>query len=287
MHDNISETHIVGENTHQQIIRAEDCAALRKAHIAHVGVADATAPFNVVRTNLSGAYLLGCFGGEGRMLLEGRWHRYRPGMTSLAPAHTMHTFHAIPDARWQFCWVRYTPDAQRSQSGGLAPLISEFDPRALAQAIRGLWAEMHAGANPGSTALWVGQIEHYVARFSDPFRSEDRLRAIWEKVQTDIAHPWSLAQFSAIANLSEEHLRRLCQKAFGRSPMQQLTHLRMQHAAHLLATTDNKIEEISLQVGYLSQFSFSNTFKRLTGYRPSQFKDRSAQLKNAPPPTAR
>jgi AraC-like DNA-binding protein len=56
--------------------------------------------------------------------------------------------------------------------------------------------------------------------------------------------------------------------------MQQLTVLRMQHAAHLLATTEEKIEAIAREVGYQNPFAFSNTFKRMTGLRPSDFRSR-------------
>ena len=276
MHEKVIETHIVGEDTHQRIVRAEECAALRKVAISHVGTADAASPFNVVRTNLAGAYLLGCMGGEGRMLLEGRWRRYLPDMTSLAPARTLHTFHAVPSMRWQICWIRYTPEAMQSQSGGLAPLIAKFDPNPLACAIEGLHAEMKTGNSQASATLWVGLIEHYAARFSDPFHNESRLRPVWERVQSNLASPWTLAQLSEIAHLSEEHLRRLSQATFGRSPMQQLTHLRMQHAAHLLASTDAKIDDICQQVGYQSPFSFSNAFKRFIGYRPSKFRMHSS-----------
>ncbi|RZA11588.1 MAG: helix-turn-helix domain-containing protein, partial [Lysobacteraceae bacterium] len=44
------------------------------------------------------------------------------------------------------------------------------------------------------------------------------------------------------------------------------------HAAHLLATSSEKIEAIAHAVGYVNPFAFSNTFKRLTGFRPSDYR---------------
>jgi|GEM_PF-3705991 len=44
------------------------------------------------------------------------------------------------------------------------------------------------------------------------------------------------------------------------------------HVAHLLATTTDKIEAIAHSVGYLNPFAFSNTCKRLTGFRPSDYR---------------
>ena len=56
--------------------------------------------------------------------------------------------------------------------------------------------------------------------------------------------------------------------------MQQLTYLRIQYAAHQLATTRARIDDIAVQVGYQNPFAFSNTFKRMTGFRPSRFQTR-------------
>lgn len=274
LHENLSETHIVGRNTHQLILRAADCSALATRQISHVGVGDAAAPYRIVRTHLSGTYVHASLGGEGRILLDGRWRPHRAGMLSLAPAHVLHAFHAIPSKRWQYCWVRYMPQSPRSAIGFMAPVMAQFDATALQHAILGLYHEMQGPADTGSAMLWIDLIEHYISRFAEPLQREDRLRALWEKVSTDLGRPWSVDSLARLAHISGEHLRRLCQASLGRSPMQQLTYLRIQHAAHRLATTPAKIEDIALQVGYQNPFAFSNTFKRMTGFRPSHFRSR-------------
>lgn len=60
----------------------------------------------------------------------------------------------------------------------------------------------------------------------------------------------------------------------GRSPMRQVAHLRMQHAAQLLRTTDATIESIADAVGYANPYVFSNAFTKWTGSRPSAFRGR-------------
>ena len=61
-----------------------------------------------------------------------------------------------------------------------------------------------------------------------------------------MARDWTLADLASLANTSEEHLRRLCQKNLGRSPGRQLTTLRIAHAAHLLATSDETLRAVGL-----------------------------------------
>ena len=270
-HDNLSETHIVGDDTHQVILRAEEHDALAQRQISHVGVGDAAVPYKIVRTRLSGTYVHASLGGEGRMLLDGRWRPHKAGMISLAPAHVLHAFHAVPSKRWKYCWVRYMPTSPRSSINFVSPVIARFDPEPLNHAILGLLHEAKAGGNTASVSLWIDLIEHYVTRFAEPLRTEDRLRSVWDAVQKDLARDWSVASLAKIAKTSGEHLRRLCQRSLGRSPMQQLTYLRMQYAAHRLATSDETIEVIARDIGYQNPFAFSNTFKRMTGFRPSRY----------------
>jgi AraC-like DNA-binding protein len=270
-HGELSETHIVGDDTHQLIVRAEHCPALAQRLISHVGVGDAAVPYRIVRTHLSGTYVHASLGGEGRMLLDGRWRPHRAGMVSLAPAHVLHAFHAIPSKRWQYCWVRYMPTSPRSSIGFIAPVLARFDPEPLQHAILGLYREVASGGDTGSATLWIDLIEHYITRFAEPLQREDRLRAVWDAVQTDLGREWTVDSLARCVNISGEHLRRLCQRGLGRSPMQQLTYLRMQRAAHLLATTEATVEDVAHGVGYQNPFAFSNAFKRMTGFRPSHF----------------
>lgn len=274
LHENLSETHIVGPRTQQLILRAEDCNALAARQISHVGVGDAAVPYRIVRTHLSGTYVHASLGGEGRILLDGRWRPHRAGMVSLAPAHVLHAFHAIPSKRWQYCWVRYMPQSPRSSIGFMAPVMAQFDSEALKHAILGLYQEIQVRGDAGSAMLWIDLIEHYISQIAEPLQKEHRLRALWDTVRRDLARDWTVESLAKLAHVSGEHLRRLCHASLGRSPMQQLTYLRIQHAAHQLATTQAKIEEIALRVGYQNPFAFSNTFKRMTGFRPSLFRSR-------------
>lgn len=263
---------MLGDATVQTVVRAEQCDALAARHIAHVAVVDAAAPYTVVRTHLSGAFMQVCLSGEGQTLLDGRWYPHKPGSVSFAPAHVLHAFHCVPGKRWRLAWVRFMPQSVHSVDGAMAPTMSPFDGQVLEHAILGLAGEMQGAADPGTCVVWVDVIERYVARILEPLEREPRLVQVWNAVKADLARDWTLGDLAALANTSEEHLRRLCQKSLGRSPGKQLAALRMAHAAHLLATTPAKIEAIAGSVGYANPFAFSNTFKRFTGFRPSDYR---------------
>lgn len=279
------ETHIPGDDTFQTTVRAEHCEALAARHIAHIAVIDAAAPYTVVRTHLSGAFMQVCLGGEGRTLLDGRWYTHKPGSASFAPAHVLHAFHCVPGLRWQLAWVRFMPGSPRSVAGAMAPVMVRFDGQVLKHAILGLASEMAHAADPGSCAVWVDVIERYISLTLEPLQREPRLVKVWKAVQADLTRDWTLADLARLASTSEEHLRRLCQKNLGRSPGRQLATLRIARAAHLLATTPGKVEAIARSVGYVNAFAFSNTFKRLTGFRPSDYRAKPrGETLNAPDP---
>lgn len=269
----LAETHVVGPQTREFRTSAGDCPALGLHHIAHVGVADAVAPYEMVRLDLSGTYLLSCSGGRGRILLDGRWQLFREGWACLAPPHALLAFHAEPGAHWHFTWVRYQqPPDQKPIMSSSSPALAKFDPEPLRHAVLGLYHELQTSPAPATVTHWVDIIHTYVLRFARPWQTDDRLGHLWEYVAARLGEPWSLDRLARHCHLSSEHLRRLCRRELGRSPMHHIIFLRMQLAARLLATTDDKIETIATDVGYENPFVFSTTFKKWVGWRPSEYR---------------
>ena len=120
---------------------------------------------------------------------------------------------------------------------------------------------------------WIELIHGFVARAARPYQGDDRLWRVWKEVGRDLARDWKLKDLEGIAHLSQEHLRRLTKQQLGRSPIQQITHLRMRRAVARLATSEDKVETIAREVGYENPFTFSNAFKRWTGKRPSDYRN--------------
>ncbi len=251
------------------------CAALSRYGIVHVGKAEITAPYSVRRPALSGTFVMMCTGGEGRVWLEGKWQPMLPGMACLAPPNAFHAYRAVPRKSWSIAWVRY-----RETEGSLpvmstrAPVLAAFDGGAMENAVAGLWHEAGGTASPAAMQLWVDLIQHYARTFAEPWRTDDRLREVWETVARDLGADWSLGKISALAGISPKQLGRLCQQSLGRTPTQHVTALRLQHAAQLLTTTRDKVEFIAREVGYRSLFTFSHTFKKFTGCRPSEYRNK-------------
>lgn len=289
-HEALTETHVLPRGHRQWLVRVDEadrrpfmqgapvCGALGRHHIAHAGVAATAAPFRVVRVDQSGTYFLACVGGEGRVLADGRWQRVGAGTACLLLPHMLNAFHAVPGRRWEFCWVRYQEAPhQQPLVPASSPRLARFDGAALRHAILGLHAEAQGGGQPDAVDRWVELIQAYVLRFARPWQTDHRLARLWEEVARALAEAWPLERLARQAHLSGEHLRRLCQRELGRSPVQHVTFLRMRRAAELLATTGLKVEVVAHEVGYQNPFVFSTAFKRWTGWRPSDYPGRTAR----------
>jgi AraC-like DNA-binding protein len=95
-------------------------------------------------------------------------------------------------------------------------------------------------------------------------------------VTSHLSDEWTLDRLTRESGYSHEHLRRICHRQLGRSPMHHVTYLRMRQAARMLATSDCTIESIARDVGYHNPFAFSNAFTRWMGWRPSEYRRRDA-----------
>jgi AraC-like DNA-binding protein len=279
----LSETHIHGADTVFQVVRADEtdrrkwmrgmpeCATLKTHRIAHAGIMTARVPYKIVRMHQGGMYFLACLEGEGRVLVDGRWQKCGAGMAVALPAFMVNAFEAVPGKAWRCCWVRYEQQPeQKPILNSSSPQMAAFHGGGLWSAIEGLIEEAGHEAKPAVMFHWVELIHNYVERFAQPWQQDDRLWRVWEKVAADVGRDWTLDELAHQAHVSAEHLRRLCRRALGRTPMHHVTWLRMRKAAELLSTTNLKVETVAHTVGYQNAFVFSNTFKKWIGWRPSE-----------------
>jgi AraC-like DNA-binding protein len=95
-------------------------------------------------------------------------------------------------------------------------------------------------------------------------RSRDYLAARSEE-------PTRLADAAREACLSPFHYHRLFTRAFGQTPLQFLTKVRIDRAKRLLARERLPVTDVCFAVGYESLGSFSTRFRTLVGYSPSVY----------------
>ncbi|MHA7964641.1 helix-turn-helix domain-containing protein [Paenibacillus sp. CAU 1782] len=85
----------------------------------------------------------------------------------------------------------------------------------------------------------------------------------------------SLQLLSHQFQLNKSYLSRLFKEEFSENFVDYVTRKRIEHAKHLLTSSDDLVQDISLQVGYLHYFSFNRVFKRVVGVTPGEYRKQS------------
>ena len=94
----------------------------------------------------------------------------------------------------------------------------------------------------------------------------------------------TLEQLSNQAGMSTSHYSHLFKKYIGYSPIDYLTHLRIDRAKELLVLSDYRLKYVAQSVGYQDEFYFSRIFKKIVGTSPSDYMKKHRPIKFLPLP---
>lgn len=104
-----------------------------------------------------------------------------------------------------------------------------------------------------------------------PYPQHTKLKDIIAFLEANISENISFKTLSSQFDVSERTLARLFQKELNMSFIQYYTILRMLTALRLLLDEKLSVNEVALKVGYSSLPTFSNTFNKVIGVRPSEY----------------
>jgi AraC-like DNA-binding protein len=93
-----------------------------------------------------------------------------------------------------------------------------------------------------------------------------------QQLRENLSHQWTVAEMAALVGLGNTAFTEKVKSYTGFSPLNYLINIRISEARRLLKKTDINLTDIALDTGFYSSQHFSTTFKKLTGYTPSQFR---------------
>jgi transcriptional regulator GlxA family with amidase domain len=108
------------------------------------------------------------------------------------------------------------------------------------------------------------------------------LREAREFMRHAYGRPVSLPDVAAQANLSPYHFLRVYKRAYGETPHEFLTRLRIERAKRLLAKGSHNVTEACFEVGFSSLGSFSNLFAYRVGLPPSEYRRHARSMISVP-----
>jgi AraC-like DNA-binding protein len=104
------------------------------------------------------------------------------------------------------------------------------------------------------------------------YETFERLCRSRDYLASRLDQPLKLADAAGEACFSSFHYHRMFARAFGETPHDFLTRLRIDRAKELLARDHCPVTEVCLSVGYESLGSFSTRFRSMVGYSPSEYR---------------
>jgi AraC family transcriptional activator of mtrCDE len=96
-----------------------------------------------------------------------------------------------------------------------------------------------------------------------------------QTLRQDLAHQWTVEEMAAIADMGTTTFTEKVKNYSGFSPLNYLINIRISEAIKQLKKYNVNITEIALSTGFYSSQHFATTFKKLTGYTPSQFRKKN------------
>lgn len=104
-------------------------------------------------------------------------------------------------------------------------------------------------------------------------RNAERIKTMLQYIHDHYADEITLTQISKHAMVSESECLRCFQKNIGTSPIQYVKQYRIQKAAELLSTTNQKISDIGNLCGFGDISYFIKAFKKQKGCTPSEYRE--------------
>jgi len=118
------------------------------------------------------------------------------------------------------------------------------------------------------------------SRISNPGRDfPSTFMKLEHELRRNLSHQWTVDEMAALVGLGTTLFNDKVKSYSGFSPVSYLINIRISEAIKLLKKPDISLTDIALDVGFYSSQHFSTTFKKLTGYTPSQFRKNHLQTK--------
>jgi len=158
---------------------------------------------------------------------------------------------------WLKPTLRLLAHESQNPSEGSGSIISHLTGIVFVQAVRAWIADQ-----PQGQGGWLGALR------------DKQISGALSLIHQKPNHPWTIAKLAAEVGMSRSPFTARFTSLVGEPPLSYLSNWRMNLAADYLRNEQLRINEIAERVGYESQASFSNAFKRRFGVSPRGYKEK-------------
>ena len=197
----------------------------------------------------------------------------KPGTLCLVPPGLLHNERSGPDMDtiWIGFHARRLPAFRTQIAVQNMPLVLFIEQLWIFSKQRGGPIGPELDARTSVALSWFLRLHSEGA----PAMGDDLMDQAVKYMDQHFAQKMIIMEIARKLHCSEGHLHRAFKRHTGRTPIEYLSRLRIQHASHLLKNTDLPVNDIAKHVGYPDPFYFSRVFRKFLEQSPSEFRERA------------
>ena len=257
----------------ERFLTGSDIPELVEQHIFMAGLADLNMGYRVERQQPEEHTLLLSIGGRGRLTTAQHVIDIHADSITVLPARQPFRFELHPESEhWKMAWVLLSDCQHWQMIVSMGQVVIESDAaESIYAALNLLHGEIH-----GRQSFRRLMISEVVKRLSGvDFTAREaplRVMSIFNVVESQLHHDWTISEIARRAYLSEEQLNRVSKKLYDKTPREYLISLRMNKASDLLKTKEWSVKMIASRLGYQDANNFTHRFTKYFGISPSLYR---------------
>lgn len=242
--------------------------------------------FSINRPMGSGDYVLIVVRSASYFVLDGE-HRIVPENSVIIYQKGTPQHYGAVDDQYINDWIHFVPsksDLNRIRDIGLSfdTILPLYDTAPLSILIKNLLYE-NISRNKNkekSIRLHFDMILYKISDLLSVPVSTDKdffhaLSSLRNKIYLNPAREWKIENICENMNFSRSYIQHSYKNYFDESIQDSITNSRIEHAKHLLTSTDNKVSQVATLCGYHSAVHFIRIFKSKVGLTPIAFRKAS------------
>lgn len=224
-----------------------------------------------------------CTRGQGRLIFDGREYTISQNMCFFLPANYPHEYYTIGDL-WETHWIAFNgfaADEILQKLDFTEPCVFILqDLYSLENIFQKIYSTLKSDKLYG-TFTSSGLTYDFLLEFhrlvynkieNGGVANKSILMNVIDYIEEHYTEDIELATLCKLVNKTPQYLCKIFKRQLGFRPIEYITKKRIQHAKHLLLSTNKSINEISNTVGYDDISYFGVMFKKCEGVSPSEYR---------------
>lgn len=226
-----------------------------------------------------------CVEGSGQTEVGTTGYTIDAGDFIIIPANTPHVYSASDDKAWTIYWLHFKGRSGNAVAAALVKQLNGYkgsignNPRREAL-FEDIYGNLERGFSTENVLYANMCLWHLMASFQfdnrfdhlDEAKNNDTVGIAIDFLRTNIANTLPLKSIAQHVNLSVSHFAAVFRAKTGFSPIEYFNHLKIQTACKYLQFTEDRMKEISNNIGINDGYYFSRLFKKLMSVSPQEYR---------------